>query len=229
MYKMKKWSYLLVVAIAAGFALLLAGCGSKQAAASGNVNNPEAGMNGQPGQPLSMQLALGTLKLEGTDYTVTPEQAAELLPLWRAAKELSGADNVTPQELEGLFKQIQKAMTAEQMQAIQSMDLSGPNMAEVAKELGLELPAGGPGNLTEEQQATIEASRQSGQMPPADFGGGGGGPPPDGMPGGAGAPPGGGPQSSSSNGNQTVRQGTRRGFGTVIYQAVIDLLEKKIQ
>ncbi len=122
-------------------------------------------------------------------------------------------------------------MTAEQMQAIQSMNLSGPNMADIAKELGLELPAGGPGNLTEEQQATMEASpqngsQQSGQMPPADLGGG---PPPGGMPGGAGAPPGGGAQGSSSNGNQTARQAGRGGFGTVIFQAVIDLLEKKIQ
>ena len=205
---MKMWSYLLIVAIAAGLSLLLGGCGSNQAAISGNVNSPDAGTSGQPTQPLSMQLALGTLKLEGTDAAVTPEQAAELFPLWRAAKELSEADNVTPQELEGLFKQIQKAMTAEQMQAIQSMDLSGPNMADIAKELGLELPAGGPGNLTEEQQATMEASPQSGQMPPADLGGG---PPPGGMPGGAGAPPGGGPQGSSSNGNQTARQAGRGG------------------
>jgi len=224
---MNKRYYLMITTTWLGFGFLLAGCGSKQAAASGNVNNPDAGPNGHPAQPLSMQLALGTLKLEGTDAAVTPEQAAELLPLWKAANKLTGADNVTPQELEGLFKQIQKAMTAEQMQAIQSMDLSGPNMAEVAKELGLELPAGGPGNLTEEQQATMEASRQSGQMPPADFGGGG--PPPGGIPGGDGAPPGGGLQGSTSNINQTARQGGRGGFGTIIYQAVIELLEEKIQ
>jgi len=222
---MKKWFELLMVGIAASLALLLVGC-SKQATASGNVNNSDAGTNGQPSQPLSMQLALGTLKLEGTDAAVTSEQAAELLPLWKAANKLTGADNVTPQELEGLFKQIQKAMTAEQMQAILSMDLSGPNMAEVAKELGLELPAGNPGDLTEEQQATMEASRQNGQMPPTDFGGG---PPPGGMPGGDGAPPGGGPQGSKSNSNQTTRQGGRGGFGTIIYQAVIELLEEKIQ
>jgi hypothetical protein len=229
---MKKWSYIIVVTIVSGLALFLSSCAKKQDTTAGDANNPVAGTNGQFELPLSMQLALGTLKLEGTDAAVTPEQAAELLPLWKATNSLSDADNVTPQELEGLFKQIQKAMTPEQMQAIQSMDLSGPNMAEVAKELGLELPAGGPGNLTEEQQATMEASpqsgsRQSGQMPPADFGGG---PPPGGgMPGGAGAPPGGGPQGSSNNSNQTARQGGRGGFGTVIYQAVIDLLEKKIQ
>ncbi len=221
---MKKWFHIPMIAITTGLALFLAGCGSKQAAATGNVNNTDSGTSGQPSQPLSMQLALGTLKLEGTDAAVTPEQAAELLPLWKAANKLSGADNVTLQELEGLFKQIQKAMSTGQMQAIQSMDLSGPNMADIAKELGLELPAGGPANLTEAQQATMEASRQNGQMPPADFGGG---PPPGGMPGGDGAPPGGGPQASSSNSNQTARQAGRSGFGTAIYKAVIDLLEKK--
>lgn len=224
---MRKWFHISVIVIITSLALLLTSCSKEQAAAAnGNGNNPGAGANGQPSQPLSMQLALGTLKLEGTDTAVTPEQAAELLPLWKAANSLSGADNVHPQELEGLFIQIQKAMTAEQMQAIQSMDLSGPKMADIAKELGLELPAGGPVSLTEEQQATLEASRQSGQMPPADFGGG---PPPGVMPGGDGAPPGGGPQGSSRNSDQTARQAGRSGFGTAIYQAVIELLEKKIQ
>ena len=229
---MKKWDYLLFVAIATSLSMLLASCSKQQAAAATGNGNSGGGGNGQPSQSLSMQLALGTLKLEGTDKAVTPEQATDLLPLWKAAKSLSEADNVHPQELEGLFKQIQKAMTAEQMQAIQSMDLSGPNMAEIAQELGLELPAGGPGDLTEEQQATMEASRQSssrqsGQMPPADFGGG---PPPGGMPGGGGSGlQGGGPQGSSSNNGQTARQSSGGGFGTAIYQAVIDLLEKKIQ
>ena len=224
---MKKWSYLLFVAIATILSLLLASCSKQQAAAATGNGNSGGGGNGQPSQSLSMHLALGTLKLEGTDKAVTPEQATDLLPLWKAAKSLSEADNVHPQELEGLFKQIQKAMTAEQVQAIQSMDLSGPDMAEVAQELGLELPAGGPGDLTEEQQATMEASRQSGQMPPADFGGG---PPPGGMPDGGGSGfQGGGPQGSSSNNGQTARQSSVGGFGNAIYQAVIDLLEKKIQ
>jgi hypothetical protein len=226
---MKKWSFLLVLAIVAGLALLLAGCGKKEAAvANGNVNDADDRANGQPALPLFMQLALGTLKLDGTDQAVTSEQAAELLPLWKAANSLSDADNVTPQELEGLFKQIQKAMTPEQMQSIQSMDLSGPNMAEIARELGLDLPQGGPGNLSEEQQATLEAARESGQMPRGEFGGG---PPPGGMPGGGegGFPPGGEPQEFSQNNNPAARQAGRGSFGTAIYQAVIDLLEKKIQ
>jgi hypothetical protein len=225
---LKKQYYLTMTTILVGIGLLLASCSKKQAAAAtGSGNTPGAGTNGQPSASLSLQLALGTLKLEGTDAAVTPEQAADLLPLWKAAKSLSGADNVTPQELEGLFKQIQKAMTAEQMRAIQSMELSGPNMAEIAQELGLELPAGGPGELTEEQQATMEASRQSGQMPQGDFGGG---PPPGGMPSdGGGGFPGGGPQASSRNSNQTARQSSGGGFGSAIYQAVIDLLMEKIK
>ena len=228
----KKWSYINLLVIIASLGLLLAGCGSKQAVTDSNTNNPGAGTSGQPALPLSMQLALGTLKLEGTDSAVTPEQAAELLPLWKATNSLGDADNVTPQELEGLYKQIQRAMTPEQMQAIQSMDWSGSNMREIAKELGLELPSaapsGAPGDLTEEQQATMEAARESGQMMPrGEFGGG---PPPGGFPGGEGGFPGGGFQNSSRNsGDQTEPQGPRRGFGTVIYQAVIDLLEKKIQ
>jgi hypothetical protein len=232
----------------------MAGCSNKQAATIGNVNSPGAGANGQAELPLPVRLAIGTLKLEGTDQAVTSEQAAELLPLWKATNSLSDADNMTPQELEGLYKQIQRAMTPEQMQAIQSMDLSGSNIREIAKELGLDLPqgasagapadapAGAPGELSQEQQATLEASRQSssqqsrsqqnssrqsGQMPQGAFGGG---PPQGGFPGGEGGFPGGGFQNPSRNsGDQTTSQEPRGGFGAAIYQAVIDLLEKKIQ
>jgi hypothetical protein len=177
-----------------------------------------------------MQLALGTLKLEETDLAITPEQADEVLPLWKAAKSLSNADNVTAKELEGLFKQIQDTMTPEQVKAIQSMDLSGQNMAQLAQDLGIELPFGGPANLSSEQQATMEASRQSGQGAggfPIEGGPGGG--PGGAPPGGEGALPGRGLPRSSDSSDQAGSQKAPGGFETTLYQAVIGLLEKKIQ
>jgi hypothetical protein len=202
--------------------------------AAGKANDPATGTDRKASMPLSMQLALGTLKLEETDTAVTPEQAADLLPLWKAANSLTGADNITNEEMNGLFKQIQETMTANQMKAIQSMDLSGQSMTDLAKKYGIQMPGNGFGNLSPEQQATMEASRGSGQQasggfqPPAEPGGGG--PPPGGGPdGGGGAFPGGGSQSSSRSGSQSTQLGGQGRSENAIYKAVIDLLEKKLQ
>ena len=229
---MKKSSFAWIVAILGGLGLLLVSCSRSQTVASGAANNSGSDAGEQRALPLPMQLALGTLKLEETDMAVTPEQAAKLLPLWKAAKSLGNADNITPKELEGLYKQIQGTMTSEQVKAIQSMDLSGQNIAQLAQELGIEMPMGGPANLSSEQQATMEAFRQSRQQSGGGGfpgggpdGGGPGGPPP----GGEGVPPGGGPQGSSGNNNQTGDLRSQGGSDTVLYQIVINLLEKKIQ
>ena len=223
---MKKRSHWMIIAIAAGLGLLLVGCSRIQAAASGAANNTRDNTGKQNSMPLPMQLALDTLSLEETDKVVTPEQAAELLPLWKAAKSLSNADNVAPQELEGLYKQIQRTMTSEQVKAIQSIDLTGPNMAALSEKYEIMLPRNGFGNTTQGPQPTAQAGQQGGGAPPADFGGGppmmGGGPP------GAGGPMGGGASSSSRSSNRSSSQKAQGGFETILYQAVIDLLEKKI-
>ena len=233
---MIKKNYLWTVVIFTVLGLVLAGC-SKQSAASASASTTGQGTTGdrQSQMPESMQLALGTLGLEGTDQAVTAEQAATLLPLWRAAKSLTGADNVAPEELNAVFKQIKEAMTADQMIAIQAMDLSGGIMRDLADKYGVELPGGGFSDLTPEQQATMEAARASGQAPQG-FGPGGGGPPPDGgefFPGGGeGGPPGANRQGSSSSGSNSNNGSTNQrraggGFGAAFYQAVINLLEKK--
>jgi hypothetical protein len=218
----KVQSLIIILFLLAG--LSMAGCSQQQAAtdeASGATNGP-----GQTTMPLSTQLALGTLKLEGTETAVTAEQAVELLPLWKAAKTLSEADNVTSQELEAVFAQIQESMTGQQLSAIDEMDLSPQNMADLAQELGIEMP-NRFGNLSPEMQSTLEAARASGQ-PPEGFtpGGGPGGGPPGGFDGGGGfAPPGG----QAASGTQTPRQGNGNAAGAIFYQAVIDMLEKKVQ
>jgi hypothetical protein len=76
-------------------------------------------------------LLVGTLKLEGTDLAVTPEQAVELLPLWKAVKTLGSSDTVAQEEIDALYAQIKETMTVEQMAAIDAMtftreDLSAP-------------------------------------------------------------------------------------------------------
>jgi len=202
--------------------LLLGSCSRNQAAASGAANNTGNSAGKQNTMPQSIQLALGTLSLEETYMAVTPEQAADLLPLWKATKSLSIADNMAPQELEGLDKQIRGAMTPEQLKAIQSVDLTGPNMAAVSEKYGIMLPWNGFGNATQGPRPTAQAGQQGGGAPPADFGGG---PPP--MMGGG--PMGGGASSSSRSSSRSNSQKPQGGFETILYQAVIDLLEKKVQ
>lgn len=226
---MKKNTLVSIVVLGAAL-LLAAGC-SQQSTATTAPAGGDA--NGQFSMPLSTRLALGTLKLEGSDNAVTPEQAGELLPLWKAAKTLSASDNVASEELEAVFNQIQDSMTAQQLSAIDEMDLSPQNLASLAQELGIEMP-NRFGNLTPEMQSTLEAARASGQRPegfvpdaggpPGGFEGGGG--PPGGFEGGGFGQAGG---RQNASGTQTPRQGNRAGFGEAFYQAVIDLLEKKAQ
>ncbi len=120
---------------------------------------------------------------------------------------LTGADNVASEEMSGLFNQIEEGMTAEQVQAIQALDLSGQAMADLASQYGFQMGGGGgPGNLTPEMQSTLQAARGSGQAPEGSTPGSG--PPPD-----MGA--GGGPffvfRGESGGGQGFFRQGSESG------------------
>jgi hypothetical protein len=217
---MNKRTYPLLLALAAIVLLVLTGCSGAEQATDSQSAAQSAG--GNTATSLPMQLALGTLRLEGGDLAVTPEQAASLLPLWKAANTLSQADNVAGDELNAVFEQIQEAMTAEQMASIESMEISRDTMTQVAEELGLEMP-NPMANLSEEQRAQMEAARASGQAPQSFGPGGGmgmgaeGGPPPE-----MGA-------GNSFSGNSDSSSQRRGGFGAVFYQAVIDLLEAKLR
>jgi hypothetical protein len=117
------------------------------------------------------RLAAGTIKLEGTGKAVTASEAGELLTLWEAYQSLSSSDTASQVELEALVKQIESAMTSEQVRAIDDMELSEQSVSEamqsMAGSVDINLPA-----------STPDASTMS-QLAPQ-----GGGP--SGMPGGAG-------------------------------------------
>ena len=126
---------------------------------------------------LSLKLTLGTFKLEETAYAVDAEQAASLLPLWKALRSLSESQTAATEELQAVLNQIQDSMTPEQMAAIEGMGLTGEDMGAIFQELGLEFGGGEGrfGNLTPEQQATMQTARESGEFPGSRPGGGGGG------------------------------------------------------
>ena len=49
-----------------------------------------------------MQVAIGTIKLDGTENAVTAEQAKELLPLWETLQVLEGSDTAATEEKDAL-------------------------------------------------------------------------------------------------------------------------------
>ena len=108
----------------------------------------------------SNQLVLGTMQLEGTEQAVTPEQAATLLPLWRAMQ-----GGVTAQaEVNALLKQIEGTMTQEQLQTIAAMQLTQEDLQAWMEEQGLGMGGGfpGAGDMSEEERENLRATAEAG-------------------------------------------------------------------
>ena len=214
---MKKWIGLLMVI---GFALVLVACSSTESSTAAVEGAGTPG--GSETSSLAIQLALGTLKLEQTEYAIDAAQAAQLLPLWKAALSLGQSDTTAAAERNGLVKQIQKSMAAEQLEAIQAMGLTGQNLPTIAQELGVELNAGSPSPGSSSTSSTSTGASGGGMT---------GGPPPDapgGMPGGD---PGGGlgMQTSQSSQTQSTSSSTFMGLSQALLEKVIQLLEAKVQ
>ena len=233
---MKKLLYLSILTLVL---LVLAACSAASQTDAETTTGESTDATGtNPAGELStnVQLALGAFALEETEYAITPEQAGELLPLWKAAQALSDSETITTEEIQAVFNQIEETMTTEQMNAITSMELTQETMAEIGEKYGLTFGAGGGGfdpfNLTDEQLATREAFQESGQAP----GGGGfpgGGPPEGGFPGGG---PGGGDIGSLPEAQQTaIASGAGRfgggngGLPSAFYDAIIEFLQGKVQ
>lgn len=226
----------ITVVVAVVAILVLGACsslklpGSTSTDAQAQQVDPAQGMREQP---VEQKLAVGTLKLEGTDLAVTAEEAKALLPLWKAVKSLSASDTATQDEIQALYTQIQETMTGEQVQAIKDMTLSGEDMQVLMKDLGIEMPqapqGGNLGNLTEDERATRVAQRM------AEGGGNFQGPPDGGgMPGGeipGGQSPGGFSGSNQPNAQTTPMPGQVRrfggGFNNLFVDPLIKLLEER--
>jgi hypothetical protein len=136
-------------------------------AASGGYTSEVLVVSYEGAMPASSQLALGIFRLKDTDNAVTAEQARVLLPLWQAIQ--SGALQ-SDTETNAVLKQIEGAMTAEQLAAIAAMQLTVQDMVAWMQEQGVNLgppPGAGQGqggfsNLNEEERASMRATRQAG-------------------------------------------------------------------
>jgi len=107
---------------------VLSACGLQVAAESmGQDVNGRAGYSGalnltyEGALDVTSQLALGTLRLEGTDLAVTEAQASDLLALW---KVLASDELQSDGETNAVLKQIEAAMTADQVSAIAGLRLT---------------------------------------------------------------------------------------------------------
>lgn len=228
---MKKRTLLSLLLI--GMMLALAACsGSNQPTAQAASS---AGETDPANMPVETKLAIGTLKLEGTELAVSAEEARELLPLWKAVKSLSTSDTISSDEIQALYQQIQETMSAEQTQAIEKMKLTTDDLNTLMKDLGIEARGGinGPQDLSETERATRVAQFQARNQAGGGDGGPGGGPaggpggepgmmmPPDG---GAGFQ-GGGFQQTPGAGGMTTRRSP--GMNSLFIDPLIQLLEER--
>jgi hypothetical protein len=209
-------------------AFLMAGCSAAQVD-SQDPSQGEAGTAAKTdeysSEPQGIQnaaeisrLLFGTLMLEGTDNSVTPEQASELLSLWKLYGSLLDSDITATEEIEAVAKRLSQTMTPEQLAAMESQDFDRDQMNAIMEELGID-PFGGAG-------------RGEGFEPPDGF------VPPDGFQPGQGGGPGGGGRPGGGDEidpevlamRQAEREaggGFQRGFNLPLVEALIELLEER--
>jgi hypothetical protein len=204
--------------------LILTACSGGAANAAGPGSSTQSGP--AAGElSTSMQVAIGTLKLDETENAVTAEQAAELLPLWQTLNVLYNSDTAATEEIDALITQIGETMTDKQTAAILAMNLTRQDMMSVMQSQGMALGSAQSGNTRSGNSTTGNGG---------NFGPGGGfagGPPPDG-----GGFPDGAPnfqgqgtrsQSSDTTDNTNLPTVNLNRIPTPLVQAVIDYLKEK--
>ena len=130
---MKNFALTLIIV----FALALTACSG--GASNAQQSNPDQITITTPSEmPLASKLVIGSFKLEGTDNAITVEQAAELIPLWQVYQQLSTSDTAAQEEVTSLAEQIQETMTADQMAAIDAMNLTPQDIFRTMQELGIQ-------------------------------------------------------------------------------------------
>ncbi len=150
-----------------------------------------------------LQLAAGTLNLEGTSQAVGATQAAKLLPLWELLAQLNSSGSAAPEEITATIEAIKLNMTAAQISAIDAMPAS-------------DLSLGAAGASTASRTSTSTKTSSSAASNPM-LGGDLGGAPLDG----------GGPMPSGSSQSTSSTKTTAAVSGPI--QQVIALLKSKVQ
>jgi hypothetical protein len=202
----------LLFAVWLAFTFILSACG-----ASATEAPIDASSNGLA---METRLAVGTLKLAGSEHDITAEQAQELVVLWQVYKELSQSDIAAQAEVDGLISQIRETMSSDQLQAIMDMQLT-------QQDVFMSMQGVTAGSDTSDGDAISVPSEGSTPAggPPAD----GGGAPMDG-----GMPPdmGGAAPSSSTDQSQAAQAGSGleslASVPSALADAVIQSLQEKM-
>jgi predicted small secreted protein len=162
-YPMKKTIFILLSFL---MMLTIAACGNVSAGVDQDVSGSDPAEERPLETPMETQLMLGTVKLEETDNAVNSVQASELLPLWKTLRSLVSSETAAQAEIDAVIAQIQDTMSDEQMMAIEEMGLTMQDFASVAETLGIDTGfAGRFGDMDPEKKATMEAMRESGEIP----------------------------------------------------------------
>jgi len=232
---MKKGVFALLVVLLIA-TLVLSAC----AATSTSSSSGSSATGGK--QPLTgaPQMAVGILKLEGGANAVTAQQAKDLVPLWQAYSQLAGSDSAAQAELDGVVAQIKSTLTANQLKAIDGMNLTRQDMLTEISLLGLVPGASTTGTP---QAFTFNPNSGGNNGGGAPGGSAAGGPPSGGAaPSGGGAPSGGFVAGGGSDlGGLTGGQGQTGASGTqvapaqtqlnripnMLLNALIELLQKR--
>jgi hypothetical protein len=203
---MKKASLFSILVMLSLFMSACSAAASSTPTRTGNGNT--GGPNGD--LPLGIELAIGTLALEKTPTPIDSKQANDLLFLWKGLAQMLKAQNSAKEEVQGLLKQIQGTMTADQMKAIQAMHLNYQQVGQIARQYGLQIGIpGGTNHSAQQNSSTPQASRQRNT---------------GGFQGGGGIPGFGGGGRNPSNNSQAVTYNAFQNTG--LTQTIIDAVIK---
>jgi uncharacterized protein YceK len=196
--------------------LVSTGCGS-----IGSTSNPSTTSSSteKTSSDQVSELAVGLLHLEGTDQAVDKKLATQLLPYWQLLEELNASESTASQEISAVLEKIQTTMTAEQMNAIQNLNLTQNDIATVITEVRTSF-ANTTTTSTSKDVAliSINGGPVGGEMPP-DGGGmlinnGGVG--------------GGVNVSNSSQQSTSSSQSSSTSDATLLIEKVIEMLETRV-
>jgi hypothetical protein len=226
-----------IIVLAACSSLSLPGAQSSSSQGSQTQGTPGTPNAQFPAQTVEDKLAVGTLKLKGTDNAITADQAKALLPLWKGVKSLAASSTTSTEELNSLYKQIEEAMTADQVQAIKDMSLTQDDFQALMKQYNITMPQraqGTPGAQAGNQSGNSASGGATGSGGAGIAGGPGGGPGDMG----GGMPPdmaGGAPQGSNGQASAQRTPGARPagggrpggGMSTLFVDPLITLLQTR--
>ena len=117
---------------------------------------------------VTSKLAVGLLKLEGTDQAVTAAQASTLLPLWKAINVMGNDKSASQAEVAALYQQTEDTLTAGQLAAISKVTYKQSDLSALVQKYG----SSSTGQSASATKTTAANSSQAANIGPADMGGG---------------------------------------------------------